>query len=62
MTQLHVKQITENGALTVHTYDPKEGHFLHYNVGFIPNLGERLTFEQLDAFTGVLAHLDMVQK
>ena len=62
MTQLHVKQITENGALTVHTYDPKEGYFLHYNVGFIPNLGERLTFEQLDEFNGVLAQLDMVQK
>lgn len=62
MTQLHVKQITENGALTVHTYDPKEGHFLHYNVGFVPNLGERLTFEQLDEFNGVLAQLNMVQK
>ena len=62
MTQLHVKQITENGALTVHTYDPKGGYFLHYNVGFIPNLGERLTFEQLDEFNGVLAQLNMVQK
>ena len=62
MTQLHVKQITENGVLTVHTYDPKEGHFLHYNVGFIPNLGESLTFQQLDEFNGVLAQLDMVQK
>ena len=62
MTQLHVKQITENGALTVHTYDPKGGYFLHYNIGFIPNLGERLTFEQLDEFNGVLAQLDMVQK
>ena len=48
--------------MTVHTYDPKEGHFLHYNVGFIPNLGESLTFEQLDEFNGVLAQLDMVQK
>ena len=62
MTQLHVKQVSETGQLTVHTYDPKEGYFLHYNVGFIPNLGERLTFEQLDAFNGVLAQLDMVQK
>ena len=62
MTQLHVKQITENGALTVHTYDPKEGHFLHYNVGFIPNLGENLIQRQVDEFNGVLAQLDMVQK
>ena len=62
MTQLHVKQVSETGQLTVHTYDPTEGYFLHYNVGFIPNLGERLTFEQLDEFNGVLAQLDMVQK
>lgn len=62
MTQLHVKQVSETGQLTVHTYDPTEGHFLHYNVGFIPNLGETLTFEQVDEFNAVLAQLNMVQK
>ena len=59
MTQLHVEDAKIQYLRIVNPYDPTRNGFIHFDLGFIPNLGRNLTDAEVQEFNDVLKQLNI---